>query len=123
MLSRSRTTAVTLVAILGMSSSAWAHAHLEIAEPGKDSAIPSSPTAITLNFSEGLEPSFSSISLTDESGVAVPLGPATVSDDTDTRLTAAPATPLKPGKYHVTWRALSKDGHRTAGSFDFSVMP
>ncbi len=33
------------------------------------------------------------------------------------------AAPLPPGTYKVTWHALSTDGHRTQGSYEFTEAP
>jgi methionine-rich copper-binding protein CopC len=31
--------------------------------------------------------------------------------------------PLKPGRYRVTWHAVSVDTHRTEGKYNFLVVP
>ncbi|CDZ83086.1 copper resistance protein [Citrobacter koseri] len=43
---------------------AWAHAHLTHQYPAADAEVTAAPQALTLNFSEGIEPGFSGATLT-----------------------------------------------------------
>jgi methionine-rich copper-binding protein CopC len=74
-------------------------------------------------MSEALEPSFSTISVIDSAGAPVAMGDPQVGGEGGRRLSATVPNPLKAGLYHVEWHVLSKDGHRTAGKFDFTVAP
>ena len=38
-------------------------------------------------------------------------------------LLEADLKPLDPGKYHVFWSVVSRDGHRTEGDYTFRVKP
>ena len=55
------------------ANSAFAHAHLEKATPPVGGTV-SSPSEIRLEFSEGVEPKFSKVTLTGPGGAAVPRG-------------------------------------------------
>ena len=96
---------------------AFAHAMLEHAAPGAGATVAVAPKAVTLQFSENLEPAFSGIAVTGASGRSVAAGAATAHGNT----MSVPLEALPDGTYHVAWHALSVDTHRTQGSFTFTV--
>ncbi|MFK0335186.1 copper homeostasis periplasmic binding protein CopC [Rhizobium sp. NPDC090275] len=102
-----------------------AHAHLKFASPPEGATVNSStPTSpVTLTFTEGLEPAYSTIAVTDETGQPVPTESAIIGPEDATTLSAVPTRPLSPGVYNVNWHVLSKDGHSTSGSYRFTVTP
>lgn len=109
------------LAMLLTASTALAHALLERAEPPVGSEITSPPHHLTLRFTEGVEPMFSSIEIRDAQGVLVPIGkPHTVPGNDRNLVVDLPD--LSAGRYTVTWRAISVDTHKTDGSFQFSVI-
>lgn len=99
---------------------AFAHAALIHAQPAVGSTVSSSPGAVTLEFSEGVVPRLSDISIRDASGKAVKAGRASGSG---TSLSAPIQGRLTAGTYTVTWHAVSVDTHRTQGRFTFTVAP
>ncbi len=116
--------AVVLLAAfpLGLAAfltSADAHAMLERAQPGVGSTV-DSPSTIELDFSEGVVPSFSGISLEDDTGRAVSLGRPANGSGQASLVVSVPGV-LRPGSYKVRWHAVSVDTHRTQGSFGFAV--
>lgn len=111
---------IALVSLFA-SSQAWAHAHLKVAEPA-DKASVSSPTALTLNFSEGLNLPFSGVNLIGPDQHEVKLGEAALKDGGKTLMATVPQA-LPAGAYTVQWHALSVDGHKTSGSYGFVVAP
>jgi hypothetical protein len=109
------------LAMLLIASPAFAHALLERAEPPVGSEITSPPHQVTLRFTEGVEPVFSSIEIHDAQGVLVPIGkPHTVPGNDRTLVVDLPN--LRAGRYTVTWHVTSVDTHKTEGSFQFSVV-
>ena len=114
------TLAVPLLAFAA-STAAQAHAHLMQANPAQGSIAAPAPKEVVLNFSEKLEPKFSSIEVRDAKGGAVQDGQAQAAGD-GTQLRVG-LKPLPPGTYKVIWRVLSVDTHRTNGSFSFRVGP
>jgi methionine-rich copper-binding protein CopC len=60
-------TVFALALLFEAAPSALAHAHPTVMKPAPDSAGPA-PSSISITFSEGVEPKFSSIRLTDEKG-------------------------------------------------------
>jgi methionine-rich copper-binding protein CopC len=115
-------TATLLIAVAAsvISTHASAHAALTSAEPGVDATLASAPSEIHLTFSEALEVRFSSIHVVDALGHRVDAGSASADANDDAQLHLALAK-LSAGHYTVQWSALSKDGHRTRGSYGFTV--
>ena len=103
-------------------SAAHAHAFLDTADPAVGATLKLAPTAVTIIFSEALEPRFSSVSAENEAGQRVDLGDAHTAPD-DARRLSVGLKPLKPGGYKVLWRATSIDTHKTTGHYNFTVAP
>ena len=103
------------------STAASAHAQLEKATPA-DGGTVAGPSEIRLEFSEGVEPKFSKVSVTGPDG-AVPLGAAKTEAGNPAVLIAPISKPLSAGVYKVHWQAVSVDTHHTQGTFEFTVKP
>ncbi|MGH6825825.1 copper resistance CopC family protein [Methyloceanibacter sp.] len=108
--------ALILLTMLGCSTVAEAHARLDHASPAVGSTVAGSPGAVTLTFTERLEPKFSGGEVRGPGGARVDHG-SSVSGNV-MRLSVGG---LSPGRYSVTWHALSVDTHKTQGSFSFQV--
>jgi copper resistance protein C len=98
---------------------AFAHAQLEKATPAVGGTV-ASASEIRLEFSEGVEPKFSKVSLTGPGG-AVPLGAATTEPSNQAVLIVPITKALAAGAYTVRWQAVSVDTHHTRGTFEFTV--
>jgi methionine-rich copper-binding protein CopC len=113
-----------LLAILALAcfaaSQALAHAFLDHALPRVGSDLPSAPTTVMIWFTQELEPAFSTLEVTDQSGNRVDAGDAQV-DAKDATILHATLKPLPPGFYKVAWRVVSVDTHPTEGTFSFHV--
>ena len=99
---------------------AQAHAFLDHATPAVGSTVPTAPEAVTMWFTQELEPAFTTATVTDASGNTVDTGPAQVDPKDSTKLRVA-LKKLSPGTYTVSWHALSVDTHTTTGHFTFTV--
>lgn len=106
-----------ILMLLLAASPALSHAKLIRSDPAADASV-KSPSMIKLTFSERLEPSFSTATLSDGAGKTVPV-PRSVGGATITLLPIG----LKPGAYKVNWQAVGHDTHRLSGSFGFKVIP
>ena len=104
-----------------VATAAFAHAQLEKATPGVGSTV-ASASELKLEFSEGVEPKFTSVVLTGPAG-AIASGQAGRRRGDAKVLTVKFAAPLAPGDYTVTWKAVSVDTHHTQGTFTFTVKP
>jgi copper resistance protein C len=110
-----RTMLLTAILIVA-ATPANAHAQLDHAVPAVGSTVASSPSEVTLTFTEKLEPSFSGGEVRNAAGARVDHG-AQVSGN----IMRISVGALITGAYRVTWHVLSVDTHKTQGSFGFSV--
>ncbi|ELY3903785.1 CopC domain-containing protein YobA [Klebsiella aerogenes] len=117
---RALSAAVFLSAML-TTASAFAHAHLQQQIPAADSTVSVSPQALTLTFSEGVELSFSGVTLNGPQNKPVATGKLARSDGNKAQLTLPLNEPLAAGEYTVEWYVVSVDGHKTKGQYHFSV--
>ena len=98
---------------------AQAHAHPKTMAPAADATV-APPSEVSMGFSEALEAAFSSLAVIDAAGHAVAGGKTELDGATHTMLhMSLPA--LAPGVYTVKWVAVARDGHRTSGSYSFTV--
>lgn len=104
---------------LGISV-ARAHAFLDHANPAVGSSIPTAPGALTLWFTQDLEPAFSGVTVTNQAGQRVDLGNAQVPQGHPEELQVG-LKALAPGTYAVSWHVVSVDTHPTEGTFTFQV--
>lgn len=113
---------VLAAALLALApAAAFAHAHLKSASPAADATVNASPTEVAIDFTEAVEPRFSSIEVVDQAGVHAETGaPHTAAGDAK-RLSIA-VKPLRPGPYTVHWHATAVDTHKTEGEFHFTVV-
>lgn len=112
--------ALVFVASTMMTPSVLAHAHLNQQVPAADSVV-TAPQALTLNFSEGIEPGFSGVVVTDAQNQVIKTGTATRGEKNKAQLTVPLEQTLASGIYQVDWHVVSVDGHKTKGSYHFSV--
>jgi methionine-rich copper-binding protein CopC len=98
---------------------ASAHAALQSSTPAADSTV-GSPRNIELHFSEALSPKLTRITLKSGDGATQPITPIESKDPTI--VTVMPNTSLSKGQYTVSWSVVANDGHKTQGSFNFTVQ-
>ncbi|RON50280.1 copper homeostasis periplasmic binding protein CopC [Pseudomonas frederiksbergensis] len=117
LLKKALTTAALLGSLLA-ASSVLAHAHLKSQTPAADSTV-AAPADLRLTFTEGVEASFTKVTLTKD-GAPVAVKPLTTENDKKT-LIVTPAAPLTAGAYKVEWHAVSVDTHKSEGAYSFKV--
>ncbi len=97
-----------------------AHAFLDHSDPAVGSTVPASPDVMHLWFTQQVEPAFSSVTVTDQSGADVGDGPAAIDPSNPSELDVK-LKHLSAGTYTVKWHVLSVDTHTTQGDFTFHV--
>ncbi|WP_406045875.1 copper resistance protein CopC [Micromonospora sp. NBC_00898] len=107
-----------VMALLISATPAWAHNSLRAATPAQDARLTAPPTEITLEFVQRLDPTFTTIVLTDPARRKVPTGAPAVDGVNGA---VAIAQPLGNGTYTVAYRVVSADGHPVQGSYQFTV--
>jgi methionine-rich copper-binding protein CopC len=104
-----------------IGQAAMAHAFLDRASPAVGSEVSGAPAALTLTYTEPVEPLFSTVRVTGANGVQENDGkPAAAGDG---RVLSVKLKPLPPGVYSVEWHVTSVDTHKTEGHFTFTVKP
>lgn len=99
---------------------ASAHTSLVSANPAEKSIVAEAPLAISLMFNEDLlllgDKNPNQVDVVDEAGMKVS-GEATVNGP----IISAPLTIENPGRYNVSYRVASADGHIVTGEYHFTV--
>lgn len=98
------------------------HLKLTRALPSPDTTVTSPPENVRLWFSEQADLVATRISVTASNGVAVPMGKPARLPGRDMPITAAFTGPVAPGRYTVTWKTMSKDGHVVNGTYAFTYV-
>ncbi|WP_349956264.1 copper homeostasis periplasmic binding protein CopC [Rhizobium sp. ZPR3] len=112
----------TATMTIALAGQAVAHAHLKTSTPAADSIVKQAPSVLDLSFTESLNLKFSGATVIGPEKKTIKTGSATLADS-DKTLTIPVSDKLAPGKYTVKWRVLSNDGHKTNGSYSFTVAP
>lgn len=111
-------TVAAAIGLMGISQVAWAHAHPVSSEPAAQATV-DAPKSVRVTFDSALEGAFSTLSVVDAQGKAVTQAKAELDAARKTLTVALPS--LKAGDYQANWVAVANDGHRTTGSFKFTV--
>jgi len=101
------------------STSVYAHATVESANPKNGSTLDASPPEIRLRFTEPLEPTFTSVKLLGPSGQEVTTTEKARVEDGKTVIQPLPR--LAPGAYKAQWISVGHDGHHIHGELTFTV--
>ncbi|HET6762071.1 MAG TPA: copper resistance protein CopC [Longimicrobiaceae bacterium] len=108
--------------LLGLPRQAAAHAHLRWSSPAAGSTVGAGVREVRLRFSEAVEPSFTSVTLTGPDGKPLPSGGITFPSDGGGRMAViALSTPMGAGSWTVAWKTAAADGHASRGTFRFTV--
>lgn len=114
--------ALTLAGLLtAITLPALAHAQLLESQPKANQVLSSSPAEFRLNFSDeliDLGAASNWLKVEDSQGAIV----STDSVLNGNQISAMPTQVLKPGKYQLTWRVLSEDGHPIQGNYEFTIQ-
>ncbi len=116
-----------LFAVLGcvaLAGDVVAHARLKRANPPVGGVVSATavPGELDVWFSEPVEPALSSVEVRAGDGARMDRGDLRGDAADRTRLRIS-LSPLAPGIYRVVWRVVSRDTHRTNGTFPFRVEP
>ena len=109
-----------LGSVIGCQQVALAHAFPDHSEPRVGSTVKGSPPFVRIWFDGALESAFTTIIVQDSSDKNVDRGNGHV-NPSDPTLLEVELPPFPPGKYHVIWDVLARDGHRTKGDYTFVV--
>jgi methionine-rich copper-binding protein CopC len=119
MLFKKTLAAAALLGALLAAPSVFAHGHLTAQTPAADSTV-SAPSELRLVFSEGIEATFTKVTISKD-GANVPVKSLATEGSDKKTLIVTPAVPLTVGAYNVEWHAVSVDTHKSEGAYSFKV--
>jgi methionine-rich copper-binding protein CopC len=108
--------------LVALAATASAHGLFDRAEPRPGSRVRTSPTHVSVWFTERLEAAYSRVQVLNDKGERADANDSRV-ESADARQLRVSVPPLAAGTYKVVWRVLSVDGHLTEGEFTFRVTP
>jgi methionine-rich copper-binding protein CopC len=117
-----RTLAIASLAGLALTGQAWAHAHLTSATPAAGATVAAAPTELDLTFSEDVNLKFTGVKVTGPGKASVKTGEPMLMGGKTTVMVPIAGT-LAAGVYTVAWHALAADGHKTSGTYSFTIKP
>lgn len=111
------------LAVFVFAVPAFAHARLVEAFPADGENLSEAPGQIQLRFSEPIEAAFGPVEARGEGGERVDLDNARL-DPEDPEVVAVDLEENLPaGRYDVSWRVTSEDGHPINGEYAFVLDP
>ncbi|MGQ0537952.1 MAG: copper resistance CopC family protein [Gemmatimonadaceae bacterium] len=113
--------AAALAAAAHVAIASERHLALVKSEPANAATLAHSPASIRLHFSQRPNLKLTRITLIGPAGDTLKTGTPVAIKSDDKQVCATIGAALPAGKYSVSWRTLSRDGHAVAGSFSFSV--
>ncbi|VVD68733.1 copper resistance protein CopC [Pandoraea sputorum] len=118
---RRATQGLTVAAVIGLASlsqGVWAHAHIASSDPAAQATV-EAPKLVRVTFDSALEGALSKLTVVDAKGNAVTQAKPEL--DAARKTLTLPVPTLAAGEYPANWVAVASDGHRTQGSFKFTV--
>ena len=100
---------------------AWGHAFPERSDPPAGATLAVAPALVRIWFDAALEPAFSSLRVQTARGQPIPHEEGQV-DASNAALLTVRLHPLASGTYRVLWSVVARDGHRTEGTYTFTVQ-
>lgn len=97
----------------------FAHAFPRSQTPPAGATVSTPPAQVSITFDAPLEAMFYRLQVLSANDVDETDGHASIGSDS--RSLSAPIKPLAPGDYTVRWAVVAEDGHRTEGSYTFTV--
>src|SRR5215218_10549940 len=113
--------AALLCAAAPASAGAAFHLRLVSSDPAADATLSAPPATLRLTFSEAPELAVTTVRLRGPGDRAVALGRLARARGDRATVVATPRAPLGHGRYALTWRTMSRDGHAMNGTFHFTV--
>ena len=111
----------SLALVWGGLQTAWGHAFPQREEPSAGATVAVAPALVRIWFDAALEPAFSSLRVQTARGQPIPHEEGQVDAGNATLLTVR-LPPLASGTYRVLWSVVARDGHRTEGTYTFTVQ-
>lgn len=110
---------IALVCVMVAAPRVYAHAFPTRETPGAGAVLDTPPRHVTIKFDAPIQKLFAKLSVVNKKADNFTSGPPNLS--TDSRKLSVKLKSLPPGQYRVHWSVVATDGHRTHGSYVFTV--
>ncbi len=111
--------AIAAVLTLSLARHARAHAFPRSQTPSAGADLSTAPAQVSITFDAPIEAMFSRLQVLGANNAEEAGGHISLSKDR--RTLSVPLKPLSPGNYTVRWAVVAEDGHRTEGSYTFTI--
>jgi copper resistance protein C len=109
---------VAVVTLLLGASPALAHTRLVSSDPADGASLSTAPEAVSLTFSENIKAEFATVSVVGPDGTNHQTGELSAADG----VVRTAVSPLGPaGRYEISYRVVSDDGHPVQGVVAFTL--
>lgn len=121
-----------ILAVLGLAAAAMtlvatpalAHSELKSSNPTQGQVVAELPAQVELTFNQQIAPKFAAVALGPRGGAtSSPLDVSVQGATVTATLTKDTSTKATPGRWRVSYRVTSADGHPIEGSVDFVLRP
>jgi len=106
------------LALAALPIAAAAHSELDKSDPANGANLQTAPSTVVLTFTEELDPTGSSFTVTDAGGATVGTGEVDLNVAARNILRGAVSIG-QPGTYQIAWTSLSLDGDTLHGTVTF----
>ncbi|CAM3001204.1 copper resistance protein CopC [Paenibacillus sediminis] len=104
-----------------LPSSISAHAYIVKSDPYANEVLKKSPSKVTIQFNETIQPVFHSLQVTDEHGNRVDRNDVSIDEHIKSMIEAHLQPNLPNGLYTISWKVISGDGHPVQGTIPFQI--
>lgn len=109
------------ICVLFVPISTSAHAYIIKSTPMENETLAHSPSLVSLEFSETIQPKFDSLTVINSLGQRVDVSEVTIDKKNPNILEANVQSALPNGAYTIAWKVVSADGHPVEGTIPFRI--
>lgn len=115
---------LTVATLALLAPPASAHSELESSNPAQGQVLAEVPARVELTFNQQIAPEFAAVVLGPrKSGTSSPLEVRVQGARVTATVPDATSATVAPGRWQLSYRVTSADGHPIEGSIDFVVRP
>jgi copper resistance protein C len=111
--------ALSVMAVAWQPPPSQAHSFPTGSQPAVGSTVSAPPSEVVIHFDNPIEALFAKLEVLGAKGQEEDAGAPAVGPGK--RALSVKLKPIGPGDYTVKWSVVAEDGHRTEGSFVFTV--
>ncbi|KQL50707.1 hypothetical protein AN964_24065 [Heyndrickxia shackletonii] len=109
------------ILLISLPHTSSAHAYIVKSTPAEDEVLEKSPSKVSIQFDEEIQPAFRSLKVLDQTGKRVDRNDAHINKKNKTILEGNLKSNLGDGTYTIQWNIISSDGHPVNGTIPFQI--